>query len=97
MADVIDFTKEKLERSPHIAGSAICLGCRHEWAVVAECGAIGFECPNCGLEKGVHKYLCRPENGTVWTCGCGNFYMLLTDKLNALCPNCGAFQRINPC
>lgn len=94
--NVVDFAQKKLEASPHTQGPAICLGCRHEWHVVVPVGVDSFECPKCHLMKGVHKYLVMPEDGAVWVCNCGNKYFVITGKLNAMCPNCGEHQRIDP-
>lgn len=32
---VVDFEEKKLERSPHAAGEAVCLDCRHTWVAVS--------------------------------------------------------------
>ncbi len=95
MDNVVDLSKKREEQNPHVTGTCICLGCKHEWVAVSPAGTTEFECPSCTLLKGVHKYLCEPEDGIVWQCKCGNDLFVITTKGNAMCPNCGNFARIN--
>lgn len=95
MADVIDFNKAKLEQEPHISGLVHCLSCKHEWTAVAPLGTVSFECPNCGLMRGTHTRLVGPEDGIIWTCGCGNHLFVITAKYNAVCIGCGNLQSIS--
>jgi len=48
---VIDFATAKKELSPHVAGRARCLTCKHEWAAVAPIGMEWLECPECSVER----------------------------------------------
>ena len=90
MGDVIDINDKK----PHIAGTARCLACKHEWQVVALVGTVeGFECPNCGLEKGVYMNLCFPNNARVWSCRCGNSHFLVVETGDICCAYCALTQK----
>jgi hypothetical protein len=70
------------------------LACKHEWIVVAPVGKFdGFECPKCGLYKGVFMGTCSPE--VAWTCNCGcNIFMLSPEGI--ICINCGEYQTWEP-
>jgi len=85
MGDVIDINANK----PHLAGKAICLQCKHEWAQVAPHGTLGFECPECACAKGVFQGLVTPDS--VWKCECGNHVHALTPE-GAQCLMCGEMQ-----
>lgn len=53
---VIDFAAAKQERQPHISGTFICVGCRHEYEGVAPLGTYWCECPSCHLPKATPKH-----------------------------------------
>lgn len=76
----------------HGAGTAFCIGCRHEWAAVAPTGCTAFECPACGAHKGKWKFeFYPPEGQMIRVCGCGNELFYLTPE-GHLCANCGIYQ-----
>ncbi len=69
---VISLAEARAEREPHLAGEAVCLCCRHEWAAVAPTGTWQLECPSCGTMKGVWRYPVGGEVGDAcFTCACG--------------------------
>lgn len=74
---VIDFAAKKAEREPHWQGACACMNCRHEWESVGPIGAhVGLQCPNCGLPKGITKFLVGAQVGDrelVCDCGCEAF------------------------
>jgi Zn finger protein HypA/HybF involved in hydrogenase expression len=87
---VIDLQQAKLNRAPHRAGPARCLGCGHEWTAVAQSGETRIECPECKTDKGVFQGLCYPQDGYIWRCNCGNELFLITPD-GELCPACGVY------
>jgi|LauGreDrversion4_2_1035121.scaffolds.fasta_scaffold1631153_1 predicted RNA-binding Zn-ribbon protein involved in translation (DUF1610 family) len=90
MSGVIDFTKAKEAREPHISGVLFCSGCDHEWTAVWKHGTTEFECPECGSMKGRNKFDVSPApDSIVWTCtSCSNqLFNLLEDRVH--CPGCG--------
>jgi hypothetical protein len=90
MTDIIDFTKAKKEREPHVAGELFCQACDHEWTAVWELGTMEFECPECKSMRGRSKFDVAPAPGSkVWTCRvCENqLFQLLNDRIH--CPRCG--------
>lgn len=53
---VISLAKAREERQPHWTGTAHCVGCHHEWQVVAPLGTMILDCPSCSLPKGMPKH-----------------------------------------
>ena len=91
MTKIVDFTKAKQEREPHVAGQAFCLGCDHEWAAVLPYDADvtkPMECPSCHKHMGRFKYEFMPDGGQIFTCNCGNQLFNVTDKYRLFCPRC---------
>jgi len=86
MTEVVDLDA----RRPHQAGPARCLHCGHEWAQVSLQGLMSFECPVCGLSKGVWVGIVRPmDDECIYECKCGNaMYFVLEDGIQCVC--CGA-------
>lgn len=72
MGEVVGFSEAREARQPKIAGTCICLGCRHEWPSEADPGnAVGLLCPECKLPKGVFKYLVGSSgDDLLFTCPC---------------------------
>lgn len=93
--NVVTFMRPEPE-DPHLAGEALCIGCRHEWAGVAPVGTWQLECPSCGSTKGIWRYPIGAQQGDSFfrcSCGCealtayfrsGHFYLK--------CMSCGADQ-----
>jgi hypothetical protein len=83
---------------PHLAGKAVCLGCRHEWVAVAPVGTVALTCPACGTNKGVMLNLVSVEEPmSVWTCNCGCEIFKIVGDANkrfshVMCLHCGAAQ-----
>lgn len=77
------------EKRPHMAGNALCLQCKHEWAAVAEIGEVCIDCPACGLHRGVWKG--NPVPGRYWQCNCGGVHFFV-DEEGCHCANCGLSQ-----
>lgn len=88
-ADVIDFSKKKLEASPHCAGDMFCVACRHEWVGVHPVGLRWVECPKCGLHHGHTAVPKLPD--ARWVCNCGCDLFTLSSTGNAICALCGAY------
>lgn len=76
MNNVINFNDKK----PHLYGTAICLHCNHTWEAVAPIGATEYECPECGLFKGVPQGLCISEVIAQCNCGCQHFYRVFVKR-----------------
>ena len=90
MDNVIMLARGKPEPDEHHrSGPLLCLACKHEWVGVSPLAfRDGFECPVCGLNKGVIRglHLFREEDH--WECPCGNQLMAIT-RARVYCPNCG--------
>lgn len=89
MSDVIDLSKARLDRTPHIAGVAICAACSHEWAAAAPTGTTFLKCPECGTHKArfMHPVLLQPGQPRL-ACHCGcQVFSVSEDAL--MCINCG--------
>jgi hypothetical protein len=71
-AEIISLAQAREERAPHLAGEALCIGCRHEWVAVAPVGVWQLECPSCGADKGIFKFpVGASSDDLVFTCNCG--------------------------
>ena len=80
------------ENTPHLSGSARCLGCKHEWVAVAPVGTSWLECPSCRLGKG--RYVSTfMEDDSHWHCDCGNELFACSQRYGWYCPMCGACQK----
>ena len=98
--DVVDLAQRRAakkdgiapDETPHLQGSAVCLGCRHRWQAVAPVGTFEFECPSCHTNMGRILNEVVRQKEPVWTCHCGNQYFLATDQ-GMYCPNCGTWQK----
>lgn len=89
---VVDLSAEREKRTPHSAGRARCLACKHEWVAVAPTGVTWMECPACLLERG--RFVGQHEvEGPHWFCPCGNNLYFATPE-GLYCPNCGLWQVI---
>lgn len=77
-----------LNKLPHLAGTIVCLGCKHEWEGVAPVGGTVFECPECGTFRSVMKGVIEPEVVFVCVCGC-HHYTLGIDA--PVCLHCGRY------
>ena len=81
------------EYRPHLAGPARCLHCQHEWAAVSPVGVYaGLVCPQCGLDRGVRKYLVFPD-AQIFTCFCGCDVYTICRRRGPMCLNCGEIAR----
>lgn len=94
-AEVVPFRKPERE-DPHLAGHALCIGCRHEWAAVAPVGTWQLECPSCATLKGVWRYPCGGAVGdAIFRCGCGCEALtayLHAGRFHLKCMSCGTEQ-----
>lgn len=71
MSEVIPFARRE-PKQPHLAGEALCIGCRHTWAAVAPVGVWQMECPACGTMKGVWRFPVGAQDGDAcFSCDCG--------------------------
>ncbi|WP_176929346.1 hypothetical protein [Novosphingobium aromaticivorans] len=95
MADIIPFARPEPD-TPHLAGEALCIGCRHEWAGVAPVGVWQLECPSCGSLKGIWRYPVGGQQGdVVFKCNCGCEALTAyyhRDLFHLKCMSCGAEQ-----
>jgi hypothetical protein len=96
MAEVVSLAAVREEREPHLAGDALCIGCRHEWAAVAPVGVWQLECPSCGSMKGIWRNPCGADVGDSFfqcQCGCEALTAYLRDRRFYLkCMSCGTDQ-----
>jgi hypothetical protein len=97
VGDVVGFP-EKSETEMTQSGPARCLHCGHNWVGVAPAGTLIFDCPVCGLHKGVFLGLClAPAGKQVWTCKCGcDLFQVVADEHGKFawmhCLMCGSPQ-----
>lgn len=71
MAEVVPFQRPD-PIDPHLAGEALCLGCRHQWAAVAPVGVWQMECPSCASMKGIFRNPVGADVGdSLFRCLCG--------------------------
>lgn len=95
---VISLAAAREERTPHWAGPAICIGCRHEWQAVAPLGSYtALECPQCRFPKGVNKWpFGSAEGDAEFRCNCGceamTVYRRKDGRFFTRCMACGADQ-----
>ena len=87
MGDIVDLSKAREEREPHMQGKVRCLGCKNEWQAVAPIGTVYLECPECQLLQGRFMSLVEDE-GPHWTCACENQFFAITPK-RTYCIVCG--------
>lgn len=91
MSEIVDFAKAREENTPHNSGEAQCVHCGHAWIAVVPVGVDSFQCPSCGIWKGIFSGLCVQQNTQHWQCRCGSFYFSVS--LNAIyCVKCGQEQ-----
>lgn len=70
MGGVVEFRRPE---PPHLAGEAVCLGCRRRWVSVAPVGVWQLECPECGTMKGIFTQpVGASEGDQVFVCDCGS-------------------------
>jgi len=86
------------EQSPHLAGMAVCLGCRLEWAAVTPVGCVSeLDCPECRTHRGVMKATCAPPEGVdrfECSCGCQVFSVTIYGALCILCGEERSFSEL---
>lgn len=77
------------DHRPHKSGTAKCIHCKHEWEAVAPADLSTFECPSCGLGKGVWYGICIPhEDEYIFQCKCGcDLFMVM--QAGPHCVACG--------
>jgi hypothetical protein len=81
-AEVVDINANR----PHLSGKAKCLECHHEWVNVAPAGLHHFECPKCGLLKGVYHAVVMPDELFQCHCGCASYFI---GRYGCMCALCG--------
>lgn len=90
-AEIIEFKKAERYRT----GTAICRGCKHEWAATTEGDGLDLQCPECLTMKATFKWPYGPCEGQfVFTCNCGcqDFFIMArteTALAGVFCRNCG--------
>lgn len=88
---VVDLNKARIERNPHIAGVAECIGCQHQWVatVPASIKTHWLECPECHAPKGrfvAPVLLGEGIERKECSCGCQAFSVTRSELI---CMNCG--------
>ena len=87
MSKVVDIRSKQRT----MEGPCVCLNCHHKWVGVFECGSVAFECPECGLFKGVLTGVTHPPYAFVCDCGCMHFFL---DPNGCICAHCGAVANL---
>jgi hypothetical protein len=78
------------DHRPHATGPVVCLACKHSWVATALATVSTFECPSCGLFKGIRQGIHEPPQGaSVFSCGqcSGNFFWVMPGEV--MCVACG--------
>lgn len=80
--------------SPHCAGEAKCMECKHEWVFTAPWPVDNLECPSCGISKGRPKYPYGPTSAESYPicgqCQCEHLRPFFRGgKTYVICENCG--------
>lgn len=90
-AKIIELGVEQRE-DEHLSGPALCISCGHEWQAVVPVGVYSdFECPECGVMKGILKH--GVVSDVYWTCGCGcHIFTVSGISHNIMCWQCGKAQ-----
>lgn len=95
MTDILDLNQYKKDRTPKRTGHAQCTHCNHRWIAhdIVE-GTAAFDCPACGLEKGVFAAHCLGSSDDEYLqCDCGSFYFHHMRSPHHgqydMCVNCG--------
>jgi len=86
--NVVSFADKKLEKEPHIAGEAICGGCKHTWVAIAPEVVQHLECPACGTHRGLWKYNFAPEWATLECPECEG-HVFMVSITGVFCIGCG--------
>ena len=86
-AEVIDINANR----PHMQGPAICLECKHTWRAVTLLGTCVFDCPECGLAKGVYEGCAIESQEPILHCKCGCWVMIV-NQAGIRCVYCGTMQ-----
>jgi ribosomal protein S27E len=63
MSEVVSLAKVREERQPHVTGTFVCVGCRHEWVGVAPLASRWVDCPECHLPQGTNKHPFGADEG----------------------------------
>ena len=81
---------------PDVTGSAYCYGCSHKWTAVVPHGMIMFDCPNCGLWKGVFAglFIDVGQRHFICDCGCCHFFMQRDEEFFSCCL-CGEKRQLD--
>jgi hypothetical protein len=87
MGTVVDLES----RRPHTTGPATCLHCGHGWIATVPVSLGSFECPACGLFKGIHKGICSPPSDALsFMCGgCKGSFFWVLEGGDVMCVACG--------
>lgn len=91
---IVDIEKERLDRSPHLVGKAICINCNHQWTAIAPVDTKWMECPECHLMRGHYFHHAAAPEEYLYTCECGNQLFMVTAS-GMWCPNCAVYLQID--
>lgn len=93
MGSVVEFRQRE---EPHMAGEALCIGCRHHWAAVAPIGTWQLECPECCSLKGIFRHPVGAAEGDAFfrcNCGCEALTAYMRERrFHLKCMSCGVEQ-----
>lgn len=96
MAEVVSLAAAREERTPHLAGEALCIGCHHKWEAAAPVGTWQLECPECGSMKGIWRNPIGAAIGdSYFSCHCGCEALtayLRGGRFYLKCMSCGTEQ-----
>lgn len=94
MSDVIDLSKARDARNPHLAGEAKCIDCQHVWSAVAPIGTVWLDCPSCASLKGRFTGAVL-RDGKHLACECDNDMFYIRGGI-AYCARCGEIYEKQP-
>ena len=87
---IIEFNRKE-EKTPHCAGDAVCIGCKHKFVAVVPVGEVGFSCPECESNRAIFVNPVAPD--VAWACGCGSLLFFVTQD-GCMCRECGKYADI---
>lgn len=85
--NIVDLQAKRDAKSPHRAGEARCLNCKHNWAAVAPIGTTSLQCPKCETFQGLFVGISVTEYKQ-FQCQCGE-YVFFIDEYSPYCAHCG--------
>jgi hypothetical protein len=95
MGEVVSLAARREDNTPHAAGPARCIACKHEWVAVVPAGTTDLRCPSCDLVRGQWVYPFSCAEGEIGfackQCSSENVFVRLgrVGDVQFICVGCG--------